>query len=169
MLHNKVVRTGQTSGTISVLRTASATKQLTYGDVNAMCSSRRYYQQRVSKEKMAVVLEAYERKVSTLVKGASMYTIGAALLWAWECGVQTMLDMVVANADVATKAVAGDKAAGATTTGGGATTNGKARTADAVCRENESLKRQVANLKASKGRGGGRGHHTGGHYSGGYQ
>ena len=163
-LHNQPVRAGQTFKTISVLREASKSKQLTYGDVNAICSSLRYYQQRVAKEKMAVVLEAYERKVTTLVKGASMYTFGAALLQAWECGIETMLETFIANADAAAKTKGGGTPAGATVPapGGAGTTptTGKKRTAEAIANENESLRRQVINLKAGRGRGG-RGNQSG--------
>ena len=82
--HDTPVQTGQTTVAGSVLRSASAMKQLTVGDVNAVSASLRSYQLRVSREKMHVVLESLEIRVAKLVKGSALYTLGAALLNAWE-------------------------------------------------------------------------------------
>ena len=162
--HDMPVAVGQMTTTASVLRAASKTMQLTYGDVNAICASLRNYQQRVSKEKMSVVLESYELKVAQLVKGAAMYTLGAALLQAWE-SVQMILDTFVAQSETEARKTTSDTT-GQANAKGGATPNGKKRSYEKLENELAGLKKALSNAKNGKGswrKNGGRG--GGGNYN----
>ena len=143
VLHDEPVRAGQTTKTTSTLRDASDTRQLTYEDVQAITATLRMYQQKVSEEKMAVVLHNYEAKVIALVKGVAAYTIGAALLHAWECGIEAMLSMVVAQSEVEAQRNSGAGGKAASAEKGGAK---RERTLEKAENEIEGLKKQIANL-----------------------